>query len=88
MSKKLIDLSAAYLVLGSLVKGPMGYDLIAFTNKDETADFARKYSGKWIVQLHEIPKIIPKEKHGSDVAPDKRIQDKEKASESHVHPKP
>ncbi|MGC8605253.1 MAG: nitrous oxide reductase accessory protein NosL [Desulfomonilaceae bacterium] len=61
VSKKLIDLSAAYLVLGSKVKGPMGYDLIAFTSKDNAADFARKYDGKWIVQLHEIPKSVPKQ---------------------------
>ncbi|MCL5125985.1 MAG: nitrous oxide reductase accessory protein NosL [Deltaproteobacteria bacterium] len=66
VSKELINLSEAYLVLGSQVKGPMGYDLIAFTNKDNAADFARKYDGKWIVQLHEIPKVRPKQGADTD----------------------
>lgn len=54
VSKKMIELPRAFLVLGSEVKGPMGYDLIAFSNKEEAAKFASENDGKWIVQLHEI----------------------------------
>lgn len=53
-TKKMIELPKAFLVLGSNVKGPMGYDLIAFADKEEAAKFARVHEGKWIVQLHEI----------------------------------
>ncbi len=73
VSKKLIDLSKAYLVLGSRVKGPMGYDLIAFTSKDAAADFARKYEGKWIVQLHEIPDVTQKHNGGASAGANKDI---------------
>jgi nitrous oxide reductase accessory protein NosL len=57
-SKKIIDLSKAFLVLGSNVKGPMGYDLIPFSSKEETAKFAAENDGKWIVQLHEVGRNI------------------------------
>jgi len=57
VSKKMIDLSKAFLVLGSNVKGPMGYDLIAFANKEEAARFASGNDGKWIVQLHEVARM-------------------------------
>jgi copper chaperone NosL len=53
-SKKLIDLTKAFLVLGSNVKGPMGYDLIPFATKEEANKFAAENDGKWIVQLHEV----------------------------------
>lgn len=59
VSKKMIELPSAFLVLGSEVKGPMGYDLIAFSSKEEAAKFASENDGKWIVQLHEIPRIVP-----------------------------
>jgi nitrous oxide reductase accessory protein NosL len=55
-SKRMIELTKAFLVLGSKVKGPMGYDLIPFANKDEAAKFASENDGKWIVQLHEVNK--------------------------------
>lgn len=48
VSKKMIDLPQAFLVLGSNVKGPMGYDLIPFANRDEAAKFASENDGKWI----------------------------------------
>lgn len=54
VSKKMFELPKAFLVLGSNVKGPMGYDLIPFTTREEAAKFARENDGKWIVQLHEI----------------------------------
>ncbi|MGB6067082.1 MAG: nitrous oxide reductase accessory protein NosL [Desulfomonilaceae bacterium] len=55
-SKKMIDLAKAFLVLGSNVKGPMGYDLVPFSSKEEAAKFASENDGKWIVQLHEVAK--------------------------------
>jgi hypothetical protein len=56
LSKKMIDLSKAFLVLGSNVKGPMGYELVPFATKDEAVRFATENDGKWIVQLHEVLK--------------------------------
>jgi copper chaperone NosL len=63
-SKKMIDLPKAFLVLGSNVKGPMGYDLIPFTSKEAAAEFASENQGKWIVQLHEVAKSAQKETQG------------------------
>ncbi len=57
-TKKIIDLSQAFLVLGSNVKGPMGYDLIPFSSKEDAAKFAAENDGKWIVQLHEVARKI------------------------------
>lgn len=53
-TKKMLELPKAFLVLGSNVKGPMGYDLIPFAGKEEAAGFAKENEGKWIVQLHEV----------------------------------
>jgi len=53
-TKKMIELPKAFLVLGSNVKGPMGYDLIPFAGKEEAAGFAKENEGKWIVQLHKV----------------------------------
>jgi len=68
-TKKMIELSKAFLVLGSNVKGPMGYDLIPFTTKEEAAKFASENEGKWIVQLHEIarPTEEPKDEPSAGV---------------------
>lgn len=57
-TKKLIDLSRAFLVLGSNVKGPMGYELIPFSSKEDAANFAAENDGKWIVQLHEVTRSM------------------------------
>ncbi len=64
-SKKMIELPKAFLVLGSNVKGPMGYDLIPFSSKDEAAKFASENDGKWIVQLHEVAKVAQEETKGT-----------------------
>lgn len=56
VSKKMIELPKAFLVLGSRVKGPMGYELIPFMNREEAAKFASENDGKWIVQLHDVPR--------------------------------
>jgi copper chaperone NosL len=69
VSKKMIALPKAFLVLGSNVKGPMGYDLIPFTAKEEAAKFAAENDGKWIVQLHEVGRTV--ENKQSEVKPDK-----------------
>lgn len=73
VSKKLIDLTDAFLVLGSPIKGPMGYDLIAFSSKEEAGNFALKYDGKWIVQLHEIPKPPGSQEKGASVKPAENV---------------
>ncbi len=57
-TKKMMDLSKAFLVLGSNVKGPMGYELIPFSSKEEAAKFAAENDGKWIAQLHEVARSI------------------------------
>jgi copper chaperone NosL len=57
-TKKLVDLSKAFLVLGSNVKGPMGYELIPFSSKEDAAKFAAENEGKWIVQLHEVARSV------------------------------
>jgi nitrous oxide reductase accessory protein NosL len=57
-TKKIIDLSKAFLVLGSNVKGPMGYELIPFSSKEDASKFATENEGKWIVQLHEVTRSI------------------------------
>ena len=54
LSKKMIELPKAFLVLGSNVKGPMGYELVAFSSVQEASKFASENDGKWIVQLHEV----------------------------------
>jgi nitrous oxide reductase accessory protein NosL len=61
VSKKMIDLPKAFLVLGSEVKGPMGYELIAFSSMAEASKFASENEGKWIVQLHEVARVAQKE---------------------------
>jgi nitrous oxide reductase accessory protein NosL len=53
-TKRMIELPKAYLVLGSEVKGLMGYELIPFSDKAEAGRFAAEHDGKWIVQLHEV----------------------------------
>jgi nitrous oxide reductase accessory protein NosL len=70
VSKKMIELSKAFLVLGSNVKGPMGYELIPFSNRDEAAKFASENDGKWIVQLHEVTRAA-QEKAGKTGAAEK-----------------
>jgi nitrous oxide reductase accessory protein NosL len=53
-TRKMIDVSTAFLVLGSTVRGPMGYDLIPFSNKEEAEKFEAEYNGKRLVQLHTV----------------------------------
>lgn len=53
-TKGLIDVNRAFLVLGSSVKGFMGYDLIAFSSREEAEKFKSKYGGKRIVELGSI----------------------------------
>jgi copper chaperone NosL len=53
-TRKIIDVNYAFLVLGSTVRGPMGYDLIPFSNKEEAEKFETEYNGKRLVQLHTV----------------------------------
>jgi copper chaperone NosL len=68
VSKKMIELPKAFLVLGSNVKGPMGYELIPFTNRDEAAKFASENDGKWVVQLHEVTRAAHEENRKTGAA--------------------
>lgn len=63
-TKRMIELPRAFLVLGSEVKGLMGYELIPFGNKADAGKFASEYDGKWIVQLHEVTRAVQKEADG------------------------
>jgi nitrous oxide reductase accessory protein NosL len=53
-SGKMIEAKAAYLVLGSKVKGPMGYDLIPFSDKQSAENFMAEYQGKRLVGLETV----------------------------------
>jgi nitrous oxide reductase accessory protein NosL len=53
-TRKLIDVTNAFLVLGSTVRGPMGFDLIPFSSADEAEKFEAKYNGKRLVQLQTV----------------------------------
>lgn len=50
-SRKPMDVQNAFLVLGSKVLGPMGYDLIAFSSKAQAETFKSEHDGKRIVEL-------------------------------------
>ncbi len=53
-SRKPIDVNHAYLVMGSKVKGPMGYDLIPFSDKNEAEKFKEEHDGKRVVQMGTV----------------------------------
>jgi nitrous oxide reductase accessory protein NosL len=53
-TRKMIDVTSAFLVLGSTVRGPMGFDLIPFSNKEEAEKFEAEYNGKRLVQLQTV----------------------------------
>ena len=53
-NKKMIKIEKAFLVLGSAVKGRMGYEMIPFFNKRSASEFASQNDGKWIIQLHPV----------------------------------
>ena len=53
-SRKMIDVTKAFLVLGSPVKGPMGYELIPFSTLEEAEKFKAQFGGKRIVQLGTV----------------------------------
>lgn len=64
-SGKLIDVNQAYLVMGSKVRGPMGIDLIPFSDKTEAEKFRDRYEGKRVVQLGTVG-IKDVERHGRE----------------------
>jgi nitrous oxide reductase accessory protein NosL len=51
---KMINAKDAHLVLGSKVKGPMGFDLIPFADKDEAQKFLAEHEGKRLVSLETV----------------------------------
>jgi len=50
----MMDVTKAFLVLGSPVKGPMGYELIPFSTVEEAEKFKSKFGGKRVVQLGTV----------------------------------
>jgi len=53
-SGKMMDVTKAFLVLGSPVKGPMGYELIPFSTVEEAEKFKSEFGGKRVVQLGTV----------------------------------
>lgn len=53
-TRKMIDVNQAFFVLGSSVKGPMGYELVGFSSKEKAEDFKTRYNGKRIVQMQSV----------------------------------
>lgn len=53
-TKKMISVEKAYLVLGSTVKGRMGYEMIPFTGRQQAMRFASEHDGKWVIQLYPV----------------------------------
>ncbi|MEW6348466.1 MAG: nitrous oxide reductase accessory protein NosL [Thermodesulfobacteriota bacterium] len=51
-TKKFIDANQAFLVLGTSIRGFMGYALVPFTSRERAEAFKKEYGGKEVVQLH------------------------------------
>jgi nitrous oxide reductase accessory protein NosL len=61
LTLKAIDAKSAFYVIGSNIKGPMGWDLIPFEKIDTTRQFLKKHEGKKIVRFQDItPQIVEK----------------------------
>ncbi len=54
VSGKMMDVTKAFLVLGSSVKGPMGYELIPFSTFGEAEKFNSEFAGKRVVRLETV----------------------------------
>ncbi len=66
-SRKMVEVQDARFVIGSRVKGPMGYDLIPFIDKKAADSFASEYGGKRIVRMGTIGlKDVDRDKTGND----------------------
>ncbi|MEW6529317.1 MAG: nitrous oxide reductase accessory protein NosL [Thermodesulfobacteriota bacterium] len=50
-TRQFLDVNQAYLVLGTPIRGFMGYDLIPFSTKEKAEAFKTEYSGKRVLQL-------------------------------------
>lgn len=51
LSKKFIDVSDAHLVMGTQIRGFMGFDLIPFSSRKEAEQFMAEFGGKRIIKL-------------------------------------
>ncbi len=51
---KEIDALAAYYVVGSRKTGPMGWDLVPFSNQEDAKAFSKDYHGKQILLFETI----------------------------------
>ncbi|MBM4328450.1 MAG: hypothetical protein FJ118_14965 [Deltaproteobacteria bacterium] len=51
-TRQFLDVNQAYLVLGTPIRGFMGYDLIPFSSKEKAEAFKTEHGGKRVIQLH------------------------------------
>ncbi len=56
-----IDARAAYFVVGSDVRGPMGNELIPFGRQSEAQEFLKDHRGKAILRFNEVTPAVLKE---------------------------
>lgn len=63
-TKKMIDVSGVFFVLGSSMKGPMGYDLVAFSSGEKAEKFKSRYHGKRVVKMNTIHEKDVERKRG------------------------
>jgi nitrous oxide reductase accessory protein NosL len=66
VSKKMIPVEKAFLVLGSSVKGRMGYEMIPFAEKQQALDFASTYDGRWVIQLYSVVQELKQKKEKTE----------------------
>lgn len=64
-TRKMINVSDAFFVLGSSVKGPMGYDLVGFSSKEKAEEFRTRYNGKRVVQMNTVDRKDVERKEGA-----------------------
>ncbi|MBI4962435.1 MAG: nitrous oxide reductase accessory protein NosL [Desulfomonile tiedjei] len=53
-SGKMVDVANTFLVLGSSVKGPMGYEVISFPTVEEAEKFKSEFGAKRVVQMGTV----------------------------------
>lgn len=53
-TKNPLDVNSAFLVLGTKIRGFMGYDLIPFSSRQQAEDFKAHNGGKRIIELDTV----------------------------------
>lgn len=60
-SLEVIDGQAAYFVLGSDIRGPMGHDLIPFARREDAAGFLQDHNGRRLLPFADITPALLQE---------------------------